>query len=91
MLRDIFLFFLIYFLLQKDQVGSMAGNPWEANFFFEFLNFILFMFLYSRFLLVIHFIHISVYMGDIFDCQNLVGLQGRVCDWHLVGGSQGYC
>ena len=29
-------------------------------FFFEFLNFI---FLYSRFLLVIHFIHISVYMS----------------------------
>ena len=31
-------------------------------FFFDFLNFILFIFLYSRFLLVIHFIHISVYM-----------------------------
>ena len=30
--------------------------------FFEFLNFILF-FLYSRFLLVIHFIHISVYVN----------------------------
>ena len=30
---------------------------------FEFLNFILFIFLYSRFLLVIHFIHISVYMS----------------------------
>ena len=28
-----------------------------------FLNFILFIFLYSRFLLVIHFIHISVYMS----------------------------
>ena len=32
-------------------------------FFFEFLYFILFIFLYSRFLLVIHFIHISVYMS----------------------------
>ena len=32
-------------------------------FFFLFLNFILFIFLYSRFLLVIHFIHISVYMS----------------------------
>ena len=32
-------------------------------FFFQFLNFILFLFLYSRFLLVIHFIHISVYMS----------------------------
>ena len=32
-------------------------------FFFEFLNFILFIFLYSRFLLVIYFIHISVYMS----------------------------
>ena len=32
--------------------------------FFFFLNFrILFIFLYSRFLLVIHFIHISVYMS----------------------------
>ena len=31
--------------------------------FFEFLNFILFIFLYSRFLLVIYFIHISVYMS----------------------------
>ena len=31
------------------------------NYFFEFLNFISFIFLYSRFLLVIHFIHISVY------------------------------
>ena len=30
--------------------------------FFEFLTFILFIFLYSRFLLVIYFIHISVYM-----------------------------
>ena len=29
----------------------------------EFLNFILFIFLYGRFLLVIHFIHISVYMS----------------------------
>ena len=28
-----------------------------------FFNFILFIFLYSRFLLVIHFIHISVYMS----------------------------
>ena len=33
------------------------------SFFFEFLNFILFIFLYCRFLLVIHFIHISVYMS----------------------------
>ena len=32
-------------------------------FFFEFLNFILFIFLYSRFLLVIHFIPISVYIS----------------------------
>ena len=33
-------------------------------FFFEFLNFILFIyFLYSRFFLVIYFIHISVYMS----------------------------
>ena len=31
--------------------------------FFEFLNFILFIFLYSRSLLVINFIHISVYMS----------------------------
>ena len=31
--------------------------------FFEFLNFILIIFLYSRFLLVIYFIHISVYMS----------------------------
>ena len=29
-----------------------------------FLNFILFIFLYSRFLLVIHFIHVSVYMSS---------------------------
>ena len=35
------------------------------NFFFcfEFLNFILLIFLYSRFLLVIYYIHISVYMS----------------------------
>ena len=31
--------------------------------FFEFLNFIFLIFLYSRFLLVINFIHISVYMS----------------------------
>ena len=31
--------------------------------YFELLNFILFIFLCSRFLLVIHFIHISVYMS----------------------------
>ena len=52
-----------------------AGQLWEGNgiifclfvfvlflfcFVFDFLNFI---FLYSRFLLVIHFIHISVYMS----------------------------
>lgn len=31
---ETFFFFLIYFLLPKDQVGSTAGNPWEAIFFF---------------------------------------------------------
>ena len=37
---------------------------WCELFFFFFLNFwILFTFLYSRFLLIIHFIHISVYMS----------------------------
>ena len=38
----------------------MASGPWRYFFFF-FFNFILF--LYSRFLLVIYFIHISVYMS----------------------------
>ena len=35
----------------------------QTQFLFLFLNFILLFFLYSRFSLVIHFIHISVYMS----------------------------
>ena len=35
----------------------------KSFFFFKFLNLILLIFLYSRFLLVIHFIHISVYLS----------------------------
>ena len=43
-------------------MNSSCLQPWLVFlFFFEFLNFIYF--LYSRFLLVIYFIHISVYMS----------------------------
>ena len=42
---------------------SEASLHWGSFYFFKFLNFILFTFLYSRFLLVINFIHISVYMS----------------------------
>ena len=51
-------------------------------FFFAFLNFILFTFLYSSFLLVIYFIHISVYMSipisqlDCFLNNKVGGLPG---------------
>ena len=49
-----------------SQVGERAHPSTPPSSLFDdtfFLNFILFIFLYSRFLLVIHFIHISVYMS----------------------------
>ena len=55
---------LLYFFLSSS-LHFFFVCVWVVVFFFffEFLNFILFIFLYSRFLLVIHFIHISVYMS----------------------------
>ena len=63
-------------LQQETSVGDMCGHEptWEGSGkasdgrhrwpdFFFFLNFIFFYFLCSRFLLVIYFIHISVYMS----------------------------
>ena len=56
-------------LLHNTEQSSLCytvGPGWLSilfYFFFEFLNFILFIFLYSRFLLVINFIHIGVYMS----------------------------
>ena len=52
---------------KKSLVHFRIANP-QCNmefffFFFEFLYFILFIFLYNRFLLVIYFTHISVYMS----------------------------
>ena len=49
-------------LLTDEPLSSLLS--WGLFFFFfEFLNFILFILLYSRFLLVLYFIHISVYMS----------------------------
>ena len=48
-----------WYILRNGRIRE----PLIAFSFFEFLNCILFIFLYSRFLLVIHFIHISVYMS----------------------------
>ena len=44
-------------------VAYLESDQTPSFFFFEFLNFILFTFLYSRFLFVVHFIHISVYIS----------------------------
>ena len=46
---------------KRPQVGLIFRGWWQFALFF--LNLILFIFLYRRFLLVIHFIHISVYMS----------------------------
>ena len=46
-----------WYILRNGRIRE----PLIAFSFFEFLNCILFIFLYSRFLFVIHFIHISVY------------------------------
>ena len=49
---------------QSKSQGQPDPRDGETDsIFFFFLNFILFTFLYSRFLLVIYFIHISVYMS----------------------------
>ena len=49
----------------RRQHRQHTPRHWSYQFFFWFffLNFILFYFLYSRFLLVINFVHISVYMS----------------------------
>ena len=55
---------LVLEILFACMVAQIVGYFIPSLFFFEFLNFILFIyFLYSRFLLVIYFIHISVYMS----------------------------
>ena len=48
---------------KKERIWLCQSPSHIFFFFFELLNFILFIFLYSRFLLVIYFIHISVYMS----------------------------
>ena len=57
--------------------GELQGSPYDV---FYFIYFILFIFLYSRFLLVINFIHISVLvmLSDIFlrDGMELMGQRG---------------
>ena len=70
------LFNLYWFLLSCFGFANILACLWSFCHFFkyfvkttflfiflEFLNFILFIFLYSSFLLVIHFMHISVYMS----------------------------
>ena len=69
----LFIYLFIYFWPRCAECRTLVPqslNHWTAgevprvNFFFlEFLNFILFIFLYSRLLLVIYFIYISVYMS----------------------------
>ena len=53
--RIIDLLYIVYFYMGYINIFF--------SLFFEFLNFISFIFLYSRFFLVMHFIHISVYMS----------------------------
>ena len=54
--------FVFYLYMPRSGIAGSYGNCIFRFLGFFFLNFILF-FLYSRFLLVIYFIHISVYMS----------------------------
>ena len=60
----LYFFFINFFLyLQGQGAGALGPSSFSPSSFLCTFFKILFIFLYSRFLLVIHFIHISVYMS----------------------------